>query len=161
MNTETEVSFIDTTRVNVVTKDGTIYVLTFPDNYHYQLETRFDHYFTKLLAQLFDKYYDGTVNSVWGEINRQLLLHKCNMIFMLGVDKNQERKRLGERIKQIREQKHMDAKTLAEKSGIDAANLSRIEAGRYSAGFDILVRIATALGMKIDFVELKGNENEN
>ena len=83
------------------------------------------------------------------------------MILMLGVDKNQERKRLGERIKQLREQKHMDAKTLAEKAGIDAANLSRIEAGRYSTGFDILVRIATALGMKIDFVELKGDENEN
>ena len=55
----------------------------------------------------------------------------------------------------------MDAKTLAEKAGIDAANLSRIEAGRYSTGFDILVRIAIALGMKIDFVELKGDENEN
>ena len=160
MKTETDVSFIDATRVNVVTKDGTIYILTFQDHYHYQLETRFDHYFTKLLAQLFDKYYDGTVNSIWGEINSQLLLHNCNMILMLGVDKNQERKRLGERIKQLREQKHMDAKTLAEKAGIDAANLSRIEAGRYSTGFDILVRIATALGMKIDFVELKGEENE-
>ena len=33
MKTETDVSFIDATRVNVVTKDGTIYILTFQDHY--------------------------------------------------------------------------------------------------------------------------------
>ena len=40
------------------------------------------------------------------------------------------------------------------KAGIDAANLCRIEQGRYSAGLDILAKIATSLECKIDLVRL-------
>ena len=38
---------------------------------------------------------------------------------------------------------------------IDAANLCRIESGKYSVGLDILTKIGYALGMEIDFVEPK------
>ena len=37
-------------------------------------------------------------------------------------------------------------------AGIDAANLSRIEQGKYSVGLDILSRIAFVLGAHIDLV---------
>ena len=40
----------------------------------------------------------------------------------------------------------------ADAAGIDAANLSRIEQGRYSVGLDILSRIAFVLGAHIDLV---------
>lgn len=46
------------------------------------------------------------------------------------------------------------ARELAKLAGIDAANLSRIEKGKYSVGIDILSKIAAALGKKIDFVDL-------
>ncbi len=66
---------------------------------------------------------------------------------------NDNRTRIGERIKQLREAKGLDAKDLAQKAGLDAANLCRIEKGKSSVGLDILSNIADALGMKIDFVE--------
>ena len=57
-------------------------------------------------------------------------------------------------LKKIREKKHIDAKTLAHITGIDAANLCRIEQGKQSVGIDILSKIANSMGYKIDFVEL-------
>ena len=72
----------------------------------------------------------------------------------VGTSKNEERIRIGNRIKKIREKKHIDAKTLAHITGIDAANLCRIEQGKQSVGIDILSKIANSMGYKIDFVEL-------
>ena len=48
----------------------------------------------------------------------------------------------------------MDAKKLATFVGIDPSNLSKIEQGKHSVGFDILSKIASALGYKIDFIKL-------
>ncbi len=47
----------------------------------------------------------------------------------------------------------MEAKALAMRVGIDASNLSRIEQGHYSVGFDTLNKIANALGAKVDLVK--------
>ena len=67
-------------------------------------------------------------------------------------DLSAERERIGSKIRQIREEKGMEAKQLAMLSGIDAANMSRIEQGRYSVGVDILSKISHALGVKVDLV---------
>lgn len=67
-------------------------------------------------------------------------------------DKIFERKRIGNRIKEIRHEKGFDAKTLSSLSGVSAANLCRIEQGLYSPGYDILQKIALACGKNIDFV---------
>ena len=58
-------------------------------------------------------------------------------------------------LKEIREEKHLEAKTLSLLTGIDAANLCRIEQGKQSVGIDVLSKIANAMGYKIEFVELK------
>ena len=63
-----------------------------------------------------------------------------------------ERERIGEKIRKIRLEKGIEAKQLALLAGIDAANLSRIEKGRYSVGLDILSKIANALGVQVDLV---------
>ena len=71
---------------------------------------------------------------------------------------HQERVRIGTRIRELRKEKNIEAKMLAQIANIDAANISRIEQGRYSVGLDILSKIALALGAKIelvDFVEPK------
>lgn len=76
---------------------------------------------------------------------------------VLGIStgtRHADRSRIGARIREIREGRGMDARDLAKLAGIDAANLSRIENGKYSVGFDILAKIATALGKKVDFVDL-------
>ncbi len=72
----------------------------------------------------------------------------------VGTSKIEERVRIGNRIRTIREEKHLDAKTLSMLTGIDAANLCRIEQGKQSAGIDVLSKIANAMGYKLDFVEL-------
>ena len=46
----------------------------------------------------------------------------------------------------------MDARDLAILTGIDAANLSRIEQGKYSTGVDILSRICVVLDAHLDLV---------
>jgi len=62
--------------------------------------------------------------------------------------KNSNRKK----IRQIREEKGIEAKDLAKLANIDAANLSRIEKGKYSVGLDILSKLAFVLGCHIDIV---------
>ena len=46
----------------------------------------------------------------------------------------------------------MDAREVAQLADIDASNLSRIEKGKYSAGLDILCRIAAAMDCHLDIV---------
>ena len=68
-------------------------------------------------------------------------------------DREKERSRIGSRLKQIRERKGMEAKSIARLAGIDPSNLSKIEAGRYSVGLDILSKIASTIGASVDIVE--------
>ena len=68
-----------------------------------------------------------------------------------------ERVKIGARIRELRKEKNIEAKMLAQIANIDAY-LSRIEQGRYSVGLDILCKLSLALGAKIelnDFVEQK------
>ena len=85
---------------------------------------------------------------------RWFLRYSLEMPLGVGSSKIEERIRIGNRIKEIREEKGMDAKTLSKLTGIDAANLCRIEQGKHSAGIDVLSKIANAMGYKIEFVEL-------
>ena len=65
---------------------------------------------------------------------------------------NEHRKRIGQRIRDIRGALHMTQRELAERTGIQPCHIARIEAGRYSVGLDTLQRIADAFGMNIDYV---------
>jgi DNA-binding Xre family transcriptional regulator len=72
-----------------------------------------------------------------------------------GIDsgnRQAERIRIGRRIKELREAKKMEARDLAILTGIDAANLSRIEQGKYSTGVDILSRICIILDAHLDLI---------
>lgn len=64
-----------------------------------------------------------------------------------------ERKRIGERIREERKKKGLTQEMLAQKVGMQRAHISRIEQGKCSTGFDLLQRIAEALGCEIDFIE--------
>lgn len=81
---------------------------------------------------------------------------RCRLDMPMGVStsKNEERIRIGNRIRELREENHLDAKRLSMLTGIDAANLCRIEQGKQSAGIDVLSKIANAMGYKLDFVKL-------
>tara|TARA_Y100000385_G_C13053000_1_gene620734 strand:- start:1084 stop:1578 length:495 start_codon:yes stop_codon:yes gene_type:complete len=66
------------------------------------------------------------------------------------IFQQEQRVRIGKRIRELRKEKNIEARKLAELASIDAANLSRIEQGRYSVGLDVLSKIALALGAKIE-----------
>lgn len=151
---KTRATFLDEKRVLVETTYGKNYVVEFSSSYHYQLEERGFEKFTDYFASLFDKYYKGDGGIIFGVINQQLARNCLETVFAFYEDKDIERKRIGERIKQLRIAKGLDVETLALKSRISTANMYRIEDGRYSIKYDVLASIAAALGMKIDFVEL-------
>lgn len=60
------------------------------------------------------------------------------------------RSAIGKRIKSLRLRRGMTQQDLADAAGITKANVSNIEAGKYSVGLDILNKIANAMGVKVE-----------
>ena len=108
------------------------------------------------LESLFDKNFSADkeemINAIWRE-SMQFAIGGGIIGIGTGT-RHKDRARIGERIRQIRMDRGMEARDLARLAGVDAANLCRIENGKYSVGLDILSKIAAALGKKIDFVDL-------
>ena len=148
----TKVEFLDPKRVRVETSEGDSYILGFNSSMNYQIDQQWDGWFTKCVIALFDKYYNGDGNAIWGPIMAGFFRNKINPFLWVMKDRDKERERIGNRIKELRKEQDVDAKTLAQRVGIDAGNLSRIEQGKFSVGLDILNKIASALNMRIDFV---------
>lgn len=69
------------------------------------------------------------------------------------MNKEQERKRIGARIAELRREQGMTQKELAERAGMQRTHIVRIEQGRYNVGVDALAAIGDALGRSIDLVE--------
>lgn len=63
------------------------------------------------------------------------------------------REKIGHRLSAIRRDKGMTIRELAEKSGVNYANICKIENGRYNVGIDILTKLADALYATINIVE--------
>ena len=153
--TKTHVEFLaNEIQARIVMVNGNAYIATFPSTFNYTSGG----IFIKFLEKMFDMYAAGqTLNHQnLKEINAQLYLSDFEMMVTCvpEVDKGEERKRIGQKIKELRHEINMDAKTLAARIGIDASNLSRIEQGHYSVGFDTLNKIANALGAKVDLVKV-------
>ncbi|MBQ9435572.1 MAG: helix-turn-helix transcriptional regulator [Bacteroidales bacterium] len=155
----TKVEFIDPMRVRVTTSDGDSLILGYTDSMNYQIEQQWGNFYSRCVVGLFDKYYDGTSESLMGPILRGMYRNRLNPFFWVMPDRDSERVRMGNRIKELRKMQGMDAKTLAQKVGIDAGNLSRIEQGRFSVGFDTLSKIAAVLNMTIDFIPINQDNN--
>ena len=149
MNTEfkSKARIVDSKMVEVTAPDGEVFQVLCQVGAYLSEETR--KYELHLIEAIFDKNFSEDkelmTNNIW------------RGVAFLGIssgDRQRERIRIGGRIRQIREERNMEARDLAKLAGIDAANLSRIENGKYSVGIDILSRIAAVLGKKIDFIDL-------
>lgn len=69
------------------------------------------------------------------------------------MEKNyNERKRIGERIRELRTKQKMTQSQLAERTGMKRPHITRIESGSYSVGLDTLQTIAKALGGTVDII---------
>lgn len=155
---KTKVSYLDPKRVLIETQQGDKFIIGFSSEMNYLWEQQ-DVPFSDFLASLFDKIYKGDESVIMGEINRQLIIHNFSSVFFFHRDHIQNRIIVGDRIRELRESKNMDLETLALKAGIQHNTLKRIEAGKLSPDLDVLCHIAQGMEMKIDFVELKNDDN--
>ena len=154
-----KVEFVNEKIVRVEAKNGDVYNIGFlsPDNY--LMNEQNDNCFVKALSYLFDKYYDGTYNSVWNVIQSEMYRNNLGGFFWAGkTDSIAPKARIGNRIKELRKSSGIKAKDLADQTGIDAGNLSKIENGQFSVGFDLLSKIARVLGCRVDLVPEKEEE---
>ncbi len=106
-----------------------------------------------VIEAIFDKNYsedkEQMINNIW----RDSVLNGVSIMGISSGDRQRERIRIGNRIRQIREERGIEARDLAKLANVDAANLSRIENGKYSVGIDVLSKIAAVLGKKVDLVD--------
>lgn len=68
------------------------------------------------------------------------------------IKNEEQRKRIGRRIAEERKNAGITQIELAERCGLAQSHIARVEAGRYSVGFDTLESIAEAIGMTVDLV---------
>ena len=60
-----------------------------------------------------------------------------------------EQRRIGRRVKSLREERHLSAAALAERAGITAATLARVEDGTEEVSLDLLHRIVEPMGLTL------------
>ena len=71
------------------------------------------------------------------------------------MNKEQQRQRIGTDLAELRKQRGMTQQQVADIAQMQRNHISRIEAGRYSVGFDTLQTIAEALDADIRLVSRK------
>ncbi|MBD5356854.1 MAG: helix-turn-helix transcriptional regulator [Bacteroides sp.] len=152
MEFKTQAEVLDSKIVKVTAPDGEVFQVLCQIGKYISEETR--KYELHLVEAIFDKNYSPDkelmINNIW----RDAMLNGISFLGISSGDRQGERTRIGNRIRQIREERGIEARDLAKLAGIDAANLSRIENGKYSVGIDILSKIATSLGKKLDLVDI-------
>ena len=142
-------TFIDNKTLVVIDLEGEVFKISFL----FPLENEDLGMVATYVANSFDRNYSQ---------DKSLMVYFvfCDVQANMGIsfsswssDRAEERLRIGARLKYIREKKKMEAKNIARIAGIDPSNLSKIEAGKYSVGLDILSKIANAIGASVDIVE--------
>ena len=68
------------------------------------------------------------------------------------IDKEKERRRIGQRIADMRKERRMTQQMVADAAGLQRCHVARIEMGRYSVGLDTLAAIGDTMGMELDYV---------
>ena len=70
------------------------------------------------------------------------------------MDNESDKRRLGYRIRQLREDREISQRQLALMTGTSRSYLWKLESGKADVGIDVLCRIARALDVKVrDFID--------
>ena len=151
---QSSAQIISRNEVEVIAHDGEVFTVLCQIGAYTNKETQAIelHWLESLFDKNFSADKEEMINAIWRE-SMQFAIGGGIIGIGTGT-RHKDRARIGERIRQIRMDRGMEARDLARLAGVDAANLCRIENGKYSVGLDILSKIAAALGKKIDFVDL-------
>ncbi len=148
--TKSRAQILDRNTVEVQTPDGELFSII-SDLAKYDSD-EYKNYVLHLIEFIFDRNYSEDKETMINRIQREFLLNAVPSMGMDSGNRQDERVRIGRRIRELRERKRMEARDLALLTGIDAANLSRIEQGKYSTGVDILSRICVILDAHLDLI---------
>lgn len=148
--TKSRAQILDRYSVEVQTPDGELFKIM--SNIAEYDSDEYRAYVLHLIEFIFDRNFSDDKEQMVNRIFREFMLNAVPSRGMDEGNRQSERVRIGKRIKELREAKKMEARDLALLTGIDAANLSRIEQGKYSTGIDILSRIAIVLNAHLDFI---------
>ena len=148
--TRSRAQILDRHFVEVQTPDGELFKIM-SDIAKYDSD-EYKAYVLHLIEFIFDRNFSDDKEQMANRISRDFLLNAVPSMGMDSGNRQAERIRIGKRIKELREAKKMEARDLALLTGIDAANLSRIEQGKYSTGVDILSRICVILDAHLDLI---------
>ena len=148
--TRSHAQILDRYFVEVQTPDGELFKIM-SDIAKYDSD-EYKAYVLHLIEFIFDRNFSDDKEQMVNRISCDFLLNAVPSMGMDSGNRQAERIRIGKRIKELRESKKMEARDLALLTGIDAANLSRIEQGKYSTGVDILSRICVVLDAHMDLI---------
>ncbi len=148
----TKAIIVNSKIVEVTACDGEKFQVLCPVGQYVSKETQT--FELRMIESIFERNYCDDKEEMTNNIWRDAILNGLSFMGMSSGNRQGERTRIGNRIRQIREERGIEGRDLAGLAGIDAANLSRIENGRYSVGLDILSKIASVLGKKVDLVDI-------
>lgn len=154
--TRSRAQILDSKKVEVQTPDGELFSII-SDLAKYNSD-EYKNYFLHLIEFIFDRNFSEDKEKMINRIQKDFLLNAVPSMGMDSGNRQDERVRIGRKIRELREKKRMEARDLALLTGIDAANLSRIEQGKYSTGIDILSRICVVLDAHLDLIPNHENE---
>lgn len=148
--TRSRAQILDDHFVEVQTPDGEIF--KFMSDLAKYDSCEYKDYVLHLVEFIFDRNFSDDKEKMVNRISLEFIRNGVPSLGLNYGNRQTERVRIGRRIKELREAKKMDARDLALLTGIDAANLSRIEQGKYSTGVDILSRICVILDAHLDLI---------
>lgn len=148
--TKSKAQILDEFTVEVQTSDGEVFKVV--SNLGKYTDKEYKDYVLHLIEFIFDRNFSDDKEQMVNRISREFLLNAVPHWGVGAGNRQDERTRIGRKIKELRESKGMDARDLAILTGIDASNLSRIEQGKYSTGLDILSRICVVLDAHLDLI---------
>jgi len=154
---EVKVVFINATDVRLVRPNR---ALVAELRFKQPVPTERQESYARLMEVLLDqaKRVRGKEHNLWQQleyVNKRLSISKDfpNSFQRLVTDKELTRAFIGAKLQSIRKKRKLSLRGLAQLSGIDYGNLSKIENGNVSVGLDVLCRLLQALDVHIDLIE--------
>ena len=142
----------DNPQMRIEFSNGESLLFTFPADAFYLGTSVYRRMFTELKYKYGEDFSHVPLDDILALFNRGVSQFGGDLPIEVVSGTSLDRVRIGKSIKQLREAKGMDAKTLASCINIDPGNLCRIEQGKFSVGIDILNKIANVLDSKIEIV---------
>lgn len=126
MNAEfkSKARIVDSKMVEVTAPDGEVFQVLCQVGAYLSEETR--KFELHLIEAIFDKNFSEDKEQMTNNIWRESFARGVAFLGISSGDRQGERVRIGGRIRQIREERNMEARDLAKLAGIDAANLSSV-----------------------------------